>query len=146
MNETVKDQLELLKVMKDLNGQGFRLNNEINALIKSMLMNLNITDEFFNENSNVRKGTRNDPYVKKSTTSLVTDGKVFLSEMPDRNSKVIVRHLSEKLREVSNNSIANKEEYYVDYNLGAVYFHESLNKQYVLINYFGKGTNTHKIN
>ena len=42
MNEEVQAKLELLKVMKDLNGQGFRLNNEMTATIHSIIVDLNI--------------------------------------------------------------------------------------------------------
>ena len=52
MNENVQTKLELLKVMKDLNGQGYRLNNEISALIKNILHDVNVTSGMINSSKN----------------------------------------------------------------------------------------------
>lgn len=42
MNEERKDMLELLKVMRDLNGQGFRLNNELVTTVHAIMESLEI--------------------------------------------------------------------------------------------------------
>ena len=52
MNENVQTKLELLKVMKDLNGQNYRLNSEISALIKNILSDVNVTTGMINNVNN----------------------------------------------------------------------------------------------
>ena len=42
MSEERKDALELLSIMKDLNGQGFRLNNEIVTTVYTIMESLDI--------------------------------------------------------------------------------------------------------
>ena len=81
MNENVQTKLELLKVMKDLNGQGYRLNNEISALIKNILHDVNVTSGMINNSKN---SDAIEKFKKNVNIDSATNGKLILVDESDR--------------------------------------------------------------
>ena len=88
--------------------------------------------------SKMRKGYGDDPYKKIIETLQVIDGKVVLSEIPDRFEKVIVTGSLHPMREVLSGDLSENT-YRVDYTNGVVFFHAKTEAQYYVFKYAGRG-------
>jgi hypothetical protein len=75
MNEKNEELLELLKVMKDLHGNGFHLTKEISAVIKLLLSNSGLSKEDVygkKENKAIELLDGLDKVIKKQINSSVS--------------------------------------------------------------------------
>lgn len=90
--------------------------------------------------SKKRKGDYSDPY-RKITESLTVgnDGKVLLTEIPNKKERVQVNDGASSLAECDYGTELTSSLYYVDYPNGIVSFHSSLINQSLTFTYLGEG-------
>ncbi|MCP1159461.1 hypothetical protein [Bacillus infantis] len=86
-----------------------------------------------------RKGTADDPFVPYEESLQVVNGKVALTEKPNKFQKVEVSGDSITWYE-TDGAIKEVNWYSVDYNLGVVLFHASHNGKLLNFNYLGEGS------
>ncbi|MDD1502587.1 hypothetical protein PVA17_07375 [Lysinibacillus sp. CNPSo 3705] len=86
-----------------------------------------------------RKGTANDPFIDRLDIARVVNQRVFLLEIPDQMYKVRITGMFEINYEAFIKKSIDKNEFYVDYTNGFVYFHTSREAETISINYKGRG-------
>lgn len=88
-----------------------------------------------------RDGSPQDPYLDLTESRKVIDGWVFLKEIPSKFDRVVVKDSSDTLySEVSKrDKISNNKNFFVDYEEGIVYFHNSANGLQLSFTYKGTG-------
>jgi len=88
-----------------------------------------------------RDGSVENPYIDITENIRVTQGMVFLREIPDDFTRVtVIRTDGTLLTEVDDKSrILSSEDFYVDYKLGKVYMHPSIEGLMLEFNYKGTG-------
>lgn len=89
--------------------------------------------------ANKRKGTPEDPFIRKTETLTVNNGKVLLTEIPNKQNKVIVTDGVDYLLEIIDGEL-NEEKYKVDYTMGVVYFSNSWSNKELTFKYLGEGS------
>lgn len=80
-----------------------------------------------------------DAYISLQQSSKVVNGKVILKEIPDFQSTVVVKNASQVVLTGTTNATLLANQYRVDYSVGHIYFHTSLEGQNVTIDYKGTG-------
>lgn len=86
-----------------------------------------------------RKGTPNDPYIDRLDIARVVNQRVFLLEIPDEMFKVRISGMFEINYEKFKKHNLAKNEFYVDYTNGFVYFHTIKEAETISIVYKGRG-------
>lgn len=86
-----------------------------------------------------RKGTPNDPYIDRLDITRVVNQRVFLLEIPDEMYKVRISGMFEINYEKFIKHNLEKNEFYVDYTNGFVYFHATKEAETLSIVYKGRG-------
>lgn len=87
-----------------------------------------------------RKGDDNDPYMSLVESSVkVLNGKVILKEIPDFQSPVIVKNSSQIALVKTTNETLLANQFRVDYSVGIIFVHTSLEGQNISIEYKGTG-------
>lgn len=86
-----------------------------------------------------RKGTPNDPYIDRLDIARVVNQRVFLLEIPDEMFKVRISDMFEINYEKFKKHNLAKNEFYVDYTNGFVYFHAIKEAETISIVYKGRG-------
>jgi hypothetical protein len=71
-----------------------------------------------------RDGNENNPYKDYTETLTVANNRVILSEIPEEFHKVTVKDLNDNFLYETTSQNPDVNQYYVDYNLGIVYFNE----------------------
>jgi uncharacterized protein YdcH (DUF465 family) len=90
--------------------------------------------------SRKRRGDINDPYKKIiETLTVENNGKVVLTEIPNKKERVIVKNGTTYLMETDDNKTLTASLFYVDYPNGIIYFHNSLSNQSLDFTYLGEG-------
>lgn len=79
-------------------------------------------------------------FIPLTQTIRVKDGFARLKEVPEFNKKVKVKNGTTSLTEVFNKSELAQNEYRVDYTVGIVYFHASMNEKELTFDYTGMGS------
>ncbi|PKR82601.1 right-handed parallel beta-helix repeat-containing protein [Heyndrickxia camelliae] len=85
-----------------------------------------------------RKGTVRDPFIPISETLFVVNGKVVLTEIPNRFNKVIVTGSKFPLYEIEDGELDDYT-YKVDYPNGVVFFNSNFNNTSLTFTYLGEG-------
>lgn len=88
--------------------------------------------------TNTRKGTADDPYVKKDESFEISNSKVILSELPDYYYKVRVQGLNQDWFEIEEGT-PSLNQFKVDYQNKLVTFHPDHNGKMVNFKYQGTG-------
>lgn len=86
-----------------------------------------------------RKGDQNDPYMSYAETLTVINGKVVLTEIPNRFNKVRVTGNGVTWYEIDDGELTTNT-FKVDYPEGVVFFHSSNNSKSLTFAYLGEGT------
>ncbi|QPA55694.1 hypothetical protein [Lysinibacillus sphaericus] len=86
-----------------------------------------------------RKGTPNDPYIDRLDIARVVNQRVFLLEIPDEMYKVRISGMFEINYEKFIKHNLEKNEFYVDYSNGFVYFHAVKEAETMSMVYKGRG-------
>lgn len=86
-----------------------------------------------------RSGDSDDPYVDRIDITKVVNQRVPLLEIPDEFYRVRITGMQEINYERFIKDTLNKEEFYVDYSNGFVYFHSSKEAETISISYKGRG-------
>lgn len=87
-----------------------------------------------------RKGDATDPFMPlNESTVKVISGKVVLREVPDFQSPVIVKNSSQVALVKTTNATLLANQFRVDYSVGIVYVHSSLEGQNISVEYTGTG-------
>jgi hypothetical protein len=85
-----------------------------------------------------RKGTPEDPHLRKNETLTVINGKALLTETPERKSKVFVKDGENYLYEITDGAL-NESTYKVDYTEGIVYLNNVWSNKSLTFTYYGEG-------
>ncbi|MGD7047098.1 hypothetical protein FZC83_02445 [Rossellomorea marisflavi] len=85
-----------------------------------------------------RKGTSDDPFLFVTETLQVENGRVILSEIPNRMNKVKAESTHNNWREELRGG-ATENKYKVDYTEGVVFFDSSHNGKSITFSYLGEG-------
>lgn len=86
-----------------------------------------------------RSGGQDDPYVDRIDIAKVVNQRVVLLEIPDELYRVRISGMQEINYERFVKDVLNKDEFYVDYSNGFVYFHASKEAETISISYKGRG-------
>lgn len=86
-----------------------------------------------------RKGTPNDPFIDRLDIARIVNQRVFLLEIPDELYRVRITGMFEINYEAFIKKNLDKNEFYVDYTNGFVYFHASREAETVSVVYKGRG-------
>lgn len=86
-----------------------------------------------------RKGTPSDPFIDRLDIARVVNQRVFLLEIPDQMFRVRITGMFEINYEAFIKKNLDKNEFYVDYTNGFVYFHASREAETISIVYKGRG-------
>jgi hypothetical protein len=87
----------------------------------------------------LRKGTSDDQYVHKVEPQQIQNGKVLLSEIPQKQYRVTVSSSDNSLWYEIDNGVPIGNQYLVDYNVGLIYFDSSHEAQTLIFDYLGIG-------
>ncbi|QHM16642.1 hypothetical protein C7M30_00261 [Bacillus subtilis] len=103
---------------------------------------INLTDfaELYNDPilSKKRKGSVDDPYLTYNETLTVYNGRVLLTEIPNREFRVEVIGSNKEWREIEDGEL--EDNYFkVDYLMGVVFFNVSNEGKSLTFNYSGEG-------
>jgi hypothetical protein len=100
--------------------------------------------DFYNLNSDPiiskkRKGTPDDPYRQISESLSIVNGKVTLTETPNRFERVKIVGYPSPLYEIEDGELTDSF-YKVDYVEGVVFFNSTFNNKTLTFSYLGEGT------
>ena len=85
-----------------------------------------------------RAGTEDDPFLFLIDKGHVSKGFYVLKEIPSYKFGVKVFYNGQEMQEVASDEILENQ-YRVDYSVGVLYFHESMNGKEVTAEYYGMG-------
>ncbi|MEQ6355275.1 hypothetical protein ABNX05_11655 [Lysinibacillus sp. M3] len=86
-----------------------------------------------------RSGLPNDPFIDRLDIARVVNQRIFLLEIPDKMFRVRITDMFEINYEKFMKNDIEKNEFYVDYTNGFVYFHTSKEAETLSIVYKGRG-------
>ncbi|WP_366560108.1 hypothetical protein AB0R69_15500 [Bacillus pumilus] len=87
---------------------------------------------------NKRKNTYDDPYMSYDETHSILNGRLFLTENPNRENRVVVSGENIEWKEIEDGDLED-DCYRVDYMMGVVFFNSSNEGKELQVKYVGEG-------